>query len=316
MSRLSDAAVARISSQLLVPALPPRYQPITVIGRGGMGVVWRAHDHELDRDVAVKVLAEHVDGPGLVARLRRESRILARLEHPGVVAVHDAGVLDDGRPWYVMRLVRGQGLDTAAVRLTRGDQLRVMARLAETIAFAHDRGVVHRDLTPRNIMLGPFGEVLVLDWGVARESGQPEPDGRASTPGVDDTIVTDHGTVLGTPGYMAPEQAAGLPADHRSDIHGLGAILRDLLDAGGDPVPPALAAIRDRALAPDPAARYPDPLSFRDDLERFQDGEPVSAHRERLHERLGRIGWRYRTAILLVTGYLLMRLLVLLWRGI
>jgi serine/threonine protein kinase len=312
---LSDRAVSRLTSALAVPALPDRYEPLETIGRGGMGVVWRVHDHELGRDVAAKVLAEHVDGASFTARLRREARILARLEHPGIVAVHDAGVLDDGRAWYVMRLVRGERLDEAAPRFeSLGDALRVMMRLAETVAFAHARGVVHRDLTPRNVMIGPFGEVLVLDWGVARERGVAEPS-VAPAP-VPDETMTAHGTVLGTPGYMSPEQAAGLPADHRSDIYGLGAILRDLLEARREPVPKALAAIRDRALAHDPGGRYADALAFRDDLGRFQDGARVAAYRETPLDVALRFGRQYRTPILLVLAYLVMRMAILWWRGI
>ncbi len=319
MTRLSDAAITRLSAAMTIPDLPPRYQPIEVIGRGGMGVVWRAHDAELARDVAVKVLAEHADAESLAVRLRREARILARLEHPGIVAVHDAGVLDDGRPWYVMRLVLGERLDDAARGFEGpGAVVRVMARLVETVAFAHAQGVVHRDLTPRNVMLGPFGEVLALDWGVAKDSGSDD----ASGPGAEgelqavDAGATSHGTVMGTPGYMAPEQAAGLGADARSDIFGLGAILRDLLDALPGRVPPPLASIRDRAMAADPAARYPDALALRDDLARFQDGLAVEAHRETLVERLGRFVSRYRTPIVLVLAYLVMRMVVLLWRGV
>lgn len=317
MRPLSDGAVARLTAGMAVPALPPRYQPVAVIGRGGMGVVWRARDRLLEREVAVKILAEHIEGEAFAARLRREARILARLEHPGVVAVHDLGVLDDGRAWYVMRLVRGERLDEAAPRFaTIGEALRVMTRLAETVAYAHAQGVLHRDLTPRNVMLGPFGEVLVLDWGVAREAGGPEsPPGGGGPPGGAEP-GTGHGTVLGTPGYMAPEQAAGLAADERSDIYGLGAILRDLLAArGGDP-PKPLAAIRDRALAPDPAARYPTVQALRDDLSRFQDGARVSAYREGPLALVARLARQHRTPLLLVAAYLVMRLAVLLWRGI
>lgn len=317
MTRLTDTAIARLTADMTVPALPTRYRPLEVIGRGGMGVVWRAHDEELQRDVAVKVLAEHVEAEALSTRLRREARILARLEHPGIVAVHDAGVLADGRAWYAMRLVRGEHLDEAARRLEGpGAVVRVMIRLADTIAFAHANGVLHRDLTPRNAMLGPFGEVLVLDWGIAREAGHDElPPVAASPPGPGET-VTAHGTVLGTPGYMAPEQAAGLTADVRSDVHGLGAILRDLLAALPGEVPPPLHSIRERAMAPSPDARYPNATALREDLARFQDGLAVVAHRESVPERIGRFVLRYRTPIALVTAYLIMRLAVLAWRGV
>jgi len=123
------------------PRLPDRYVLGTIIGRGGMAVVWRAHDRTLEREVAIKVLAEHLDDAAVAARLAREARILARLEHPGIVSVHDSGVLEDGRPWYAMRLVRGARLDEAAASFaTIGDALRVMLRLVETIAFAHAQG--------------------------------------------------------------------------------------------------------------------------------------------------------------------------------
>ena len=319
MMVLSNAAVDRLRDVIERPALPPRYQPVEVIGRGGMGVVWRAHDSLLDRDVAVKVVAAHLFEDEFTSRLTREARILARLEHPGIVAVHDCGVLDDGRGWYVMRLVRGTRLDEAARSIaTRAELLRILERLCDTIAFAHAHGVLHRDLKPGNVMLGPFGEILVLDWGVATvraeassarlRPGNGDPTGAPSTTGA--------GTVLGTPGYMAPEQAAGGAADERSDVHGLGAILRDLCEVHDERVPRPLAAIRDRALAGDPARRYQSVTALKDDIRRFLDGEPVAAHRENVLERATRFAATYQTPILLVLAYLVMRVAILLWRGV
>lgn len=301
MSGLSDRAVERLRAGLAHPAVPSRYRLDDIIGRGGMGVVWRAWDTLLEREVAIKVLAEHIDGGAFAQRIEQEARVLARLEHPGIAAVHDAGTLDDGRGWYAMRLVRGERLDVAARRFENlGDALRVLLRLIDAVAFAHAAGVVHRDLTPRNVMLGSFGEVVVLDWGVALQGErQDEP-----------------GTVQGTPGYMPPEQAAGLPTDARSDVFGLGAILRDLLAARSERIPPPLLAIRDRALHPDAAQRYPDVLALGADLRHFQDNQPVSAYREGPLERLSRFGRQYRTPIALVLAYLLMRVLVLWWKGL
>lgn len=316
MSDLSHAAISRLAAGLARPAVPSRYALREIIGRGGMGVVWRAHDRELQRDVALKVLAEHVEGDAIAARLQREARILARLEHPGIVAVHDNGVLDDGRPWYVMRLVRGARLDDAAPTFaTIGDALRVVLRLVETIAFAHAQGVLHRDITPRNVMLGPFGEVLVLDWGVARETDRvgTQEASTSLSPVAEDT---GHGTVIGTPGYLPPEQAAGLPADERSDVYGLGAVLRDVLAARAERVPPPLAAIVARATAAGPEHRYPNALALREDLGRFLDGQRVIAYRERPLEAIIRVTHPYRTVILLVLAYLVMRVAVLWWRGI
>ena len=316
MSELPDVALTRLSDALARPPLPLRYVLHEVIGRGGMGVVWRAHDRQLERDVAIKVLAEHVDSGPVAERLQREARILARLEHPGIVAVHDSGLLNDGRPWYSMRLVRGVSLETAAASFTTvGEAMRVMLALIDTIAFAHSAGVLHRDLTPRNVMLGPFGEVLVLDWGVAWDSAtvgsQDAPTGRLAA-GAD----TGHGTVLGTPGFMPPEQAAGLPADERSDVYGLGAVLRYLIDAQPVTAPAPLLAIRDRAMAPDPAARYSTAKELKADLTRCLDGDRVLAYRERLGEAIIRLSRPYRTLILLVLAYLVMRVAVLWWRGI
>ena len=171
------------------PDLGERYEVTRRIDRGGMGVVYEARDRVLDRDVAIKVLddgARH----GVAERRLEEARILGRLEHPGIVPVHDAGVLSDGRVFYVMKLVRGETLDAAFGRRSLNERLEVFLRICDAVSFAHAHGVVHRDLKPQNIMLGAFGEVLVMDWGVAtRADGGPLP-----------------GAIAGTPGYMAPEQ--------------------------------------------------------------------------------------------------------------
>ena len=319
MMPLSDAAVARLRDAIDRPALPDRYEPLDVIGRGGMGVVWRARDTLLHRDVAVKVIASHLPGDELAARLTREARIVARLEHPGIVPVYDVGTLDDGRAWYVMRLVIGQRLDVAAAgSASRGDLLRIVERLCDTVAYAHAHGVVHRDLKPGNVMLGPFGEVLVLDWGIAREragagaaeSGALNTEPRAST----DEVVTHSGTVLGTPGYMSPEQAAGGEVDERSDVFGLGAILRDLLAVHLVALPRPLAAIRDRATALRADERYASPIALRDDLRRFLDGARVTAHRENALETVVRVARVYRTPLLLILTYVVMRAAFLFWR--
>jgi eukaryotic-like serine/threonine-protein kinase len=319
MTALSDAAVRRLQALIERPALPPRYAPQDIIGRGGMGVVWRAHDRELERDVAIKVLAPHLDGIELATRLRREARILARLEHPGIVPVHDVGVTEDGRAWYVMRLVLGTRLDEVAPRVeSLGELLRIVARLCETVAYAHAHGVLHRDLKPGNVMIGPFGEVLVLDWGVAKEQNRQEmpSDGKPATPAPSIPPLTDPGLVLGTPGYMSPEQAAGQTVDERADVYGLGAILRDLLATRRERVPPALLSIRNRALGAEPAGRYPGALALRDELTRFLDGARVEAHPEGVIEMAHRFVGLYRTPILLVLAYLVMRVAILLWRGI
>ena len=315
MRQLSDNSVQHLSSLSDWPDLSgTRYQAVEELGRGGMGVVYRARDLTLGRDVAIKVLRSAGLPEGIGQRLAREARILARLEHPGIVPVHDSGTLPDGRIFYVMKLVRGQRLDRwLAGGPTERERLDLLRRVAQTVAFAHANGVIHRDLKPANIMVGEFGEVLVLDWGVARVTGPgpdaPEAPGGATSSGVD----TDHGTVLGTAGFMAPEQASGAVdlIDPRTDVYGLGALLR----ASVDPLPRRLAAVASRAMESDRDRRYPDAVSFARELTRFQDGEPLEAYREGLLDRVERVGAKYRTAIVLVMAYLLMRAIFLLVAG-
>lgn len=296
---IPDVALDRLRGQLgLPPVVGERYVIDGLAGRGGMGEVYRATDLRLDRPVAFKVIAAE-RGPGTLGeRLQREARILARLEHPGIVPVHDAGTLEDGRAWYVMRFVDGRRLDEATVDAGRGERLRLLLRVAETVAFAHGRGIVHRDLKPANVMVGAFGEVVVLDWGVA-------------------ALVDDASEPVGTPGYMAPEQGrAGGIVDGRTDVFALGVMLRDLVERAGSPVPRPLASIMRQATAADPAARYPDAAAFAADLRRWLDDERVLAHREGAAERLWRFARRHQVALLLLLAYVVLRTAILLWRGI
>ncbi len=318
--------VGRLARALRAPDLSgTRFVLLRELGRGGMGSVWEAEDPELARNVAVKVLDLPDDSGDLAGRLRLEARVLARLEHPGIVPVHDVGSLPDGRPFYAMKLVRGERLDAAAARLgTLPEKLRLFLRVCEPVAFAHARGVVHRDLKPENVMVGPFGEVLVLDWGIARvisDAGLElpgrtgaEPAGGAArkAPPAAGTAV---GSVLGTPGFMAPEQARGEEGvDHRADVFALGALLAALV---GETVPASrrLAAIVARATAARPDERYADVPSLAADVLRLLDAEPVTAYRERSWERAARFAGRHRVALLLVAAYLAARAAILLVYG-
>jgi serine/threonine-protein kinase len=334
MTSLSDAAVRHLQRTLDRPDAGARYEVREEVGRGGMGVVYLAHDHDLGRDVALKALAFEGDSAHLADRLSREARVLARLEHPGIVAVHDVGVLADGRPFYVMRLVRGTNLAQHAATLGRGEVLRLFVQVCDAIAFAHARGVIHRDLTPRNVMVGEYGEVLVVDWGVARllESFEGAPPPAEADPAHAPADRTHDGIVIGTPGYMPPEQAAGgaRDADQRADVFGLGAILREILKSAqastnaraSDPGPTAahlprpLAAIFARATAPSPADRYPSASALAADVRRWLDDDTVEAYRESVFERAARLYARNRPLIWLLVTYAVVRATILISRGV
>lgn len=302
---LTDAAVRRLGELVDWPDFSDtKYEIVERIGRGGMGTVYRAHDRTLDRAVAIKVLSVPDAGGELATRLTREARILAGLEHPGLVPVHDVGVLADGRPFYVMKLVRGHRLDDSVRAMPgRVDRLRVFLRICDAVAFAHSAGVIHRDLKPENVMVGAFGEVLVLDWGVARRLGD------SISPSTD---ATGPGTVLGTLGFMAPELAAGQAdqSDARTDVFALGAILRLLATVDGE-CPRPVAAICERAQIADPAGRYPSVGELAADVQRYTAGEPVSAYREGAMEQVGRLVAKHRTAVALVGVYVIVRIILM-----
>jgi serine/threonine protein kinase len=283
---LGDATLDHLRDVAEWPDLGPRYEVKGRLGRGGMGAVFEAYDRALDRAVAVKVM----DRPGL------EAKVLAQLEHPGIVPVHDAGALADGRTFYVMKRVRGARLNEAlSDRVSTAQRLDLFRRICDAVAFAHAHGVFHRDLKPENIMLGPFGEVLVMDWGIAARA---------------DAAAENH-VIAGTPGYMSPEQAAGaVTADARVDVFGLGALLAAILPL---PVPRPLAAIADRARAQDAVARYPSVEALAKEIERFREGKPVDAYRETVAERLVRLYNRYQLPIILVLVYMIVRVILLLW---
>ena len=311
MKPLSDAAVRHLQEVVEQPDLSgTKYRLLEPIARGGMGTVYRAEDIELHREVALKVLNSPELSEEAARRMMAEARIIARLEHPGIVPVHDVGVLPDGRVFYAMKLVRGRRLDQHLEPATPlADRLRLFVKLCEAVAFAHSQGVIHRDLKPDNVMVGAFGEVLVMDWGVAKWIGEPPAVSAAGTaqPAGSGTL---HGTVLGTPGYMAPEQARGEieQVDQRSDVYALGAILVFLLGGAGAR---AIRAVAVKAMAADRPARYHDAGELAADVARFLDGLPVTAYREGILQRAARLASRHRTAIVLVAAYLIARALLI-----
>lgn len=270
-----------------------------------MGAVYLAEDVTLGRQVAIKVLHPEMASPEAVARMLREARTLAALEHPGIVPVHDAGLLADGRAFCVMKWVRGHRLDE--LRAPMADRLRVFERICQTVAFAHSRGVIHRDLKPANVMVGAFGEVLVLDWGIAKWLHQAEAPPLESTA----THATQHGAIVGTADYMAPEQSRGEAVDPRSDVYALGSILRGLLDPAA---PKALSAIAAKATSAAPDQRYESAQALADDIARYLDGLAVSAHAETVIDKAVRLAARHRVAVLLVLAYLVVRMLLLWFR--
>ena len=312
MMPLTDAAVARLRDAVDRPDGGDRYEIHELIGRGGMGAVYRATDRQLGRDVALKVLTTELDQENVARRMEREARVLAALEHPGIVAIHDAGILVDGRPFYVMRLVRGRRLDEQVRNESRGERLRRFLSVCDAVSFAHSRGVIHRDLKPANVMVGEFGEVLVLDWGVAKVANEDSVHPRTSIVSDGDT---GDGVVIGTPGFMAPEQSAGgIRLDARADVFALGAILRDL--AGVEKVPAPLNAVIARATAQRLEERYATVDALAADVRAWLDGGAVSAYSESILERAQRFYRRNTALLLLLLAYLVVRLFILWWRGV
>jgi len=303
---ISDAAMARLRAVLDEPDLSStRYELGAAIGRGGMGTVWSARDRELDREVAVKVLDEPRPeaAAAMAARLLDEARVLARLEHPGIVPIHDVGTLPDGRVWYAMKRVRGARLDQLLARgLDDAEKFRHFGRVCEAVAFAHSRGVLHRDLKPPNVMVGEFGEVLVLDWGLAVAAGGSGGQGGGSEGAAPREVA-------GTPGWMAPEQAAGLPVDARADVWSLGRLVATFWPDGSRPpgelkAPRAIAA---KACAPQPDDRYATVADLARDVARWQAGDAVAALPERWPQQLARHYRRYRVVYWLIGSYVVLR---------
>src|SRR5262245_16567135 len=238
---------------------PPGYELLEEVGSGGMGVVYRAREIALDRDVAVKILQERfpVSSPS-ARRFLDEARITGQLQHPAIPPIHHIGTLPDGRPFLAMKLIKGNTLAELLAKEAgdRGQFVAAFAQVCQGVAYAHSRKVIHRDLKPANVMVGAFGEVQLMDWGLAKvlaggageqpEATEPD-DGRTEIRTMRDAdSATQAGSVLGTPAFMAPEQAQGAVSevDERADVFGLGAILCVLLTGKPPYAGPSTEAVR------------------------------------------------------------------------
>jgi len=295
-------------------AVGDRYLPGDEVGRGGMGRVVEAQDTLLRRVVAIKE-ALH-DDPEAVRRFEREMRITARLEHPAIVPVYDAGRSSDGCPYYVMRKVSGEPLAELVARAeTLQQRLALLPHVvaaAQAVAHAHSHGIIHRDLKPANILVGTLGETVVIDWGLAKVVGEPDLDSpHARDPG--SSLQTQVGQVVGTEGFMPPEQRESAEVDARADVYALGATLYFVL-ARRTPVestatnriepiarivsgaPRELAAIVDKALSFDRQARYADAGALAAELQRFLTGQLVASYQYSWLERSARWIRRNRMA--------------------
>jgi serine/threonine-protein kinase len=303
----------RLQGALRVPpVLGARYRILSELGRGGMGVVYLARDERLEREVALKVIDPGLATAELEARLADEARLIGRLGHPGIVPIYDLGWHDDLTLFYVMKHVDGQTLEHwLPAHSSRAERLRLFLKLCDPVAFAHAQGVAHRDLQPANVMIGAFGEVLVMDWGLARPLGAP-------------LVPRD----VGTPGYRDIADPSAADALVAADVFSLGAILFYMLTGRhpaetGDAlqpraidrsIDPRLNAICARATAARHAGRYASVRDLEQDVLRYLDGESVHAYRERWYESAGRWARRHQLVLSLILMYLLMRVVVALVR--
>jgi eukaryotic-like serine/threonine-protein kinase len=296
-----------------------RYEAVRPLGAGGQAEVTLARDHDIDRQVAVKRLLPELSDDASVLRFAEEIRAVGQLEHPNIVPIHDVGIDEDGRYFFVMKYVEGETLEDIIAKLRGGDEaylkrytpeyrLQICNEILRGVEHAHALGIVHRDLKPANVMVGSLGEAVIMDWGLAKKLGAPEPEQAARPSAADERarlFQTQAGALLGTPAYMAPEQAAGDLAkiDVRSDVYSLsvmfyeflslshprdhlntvaemvasvafepitkGHVLEDFVGAGA---PAALAHFVRHGLERDPAQRYQTVGEMRERLEAVRDG--------------------------------------------
>src|SRR5260221_3319426 len=319
-------------------AAPEKYDYLQKLGAGGMGEVVRAWDRDLRRFVAIKRLKSKSRSEDTVLRFVQEAQITGRLEHPNIVPVHDLGIDSQGHVYFSLKLIEGESLRNiidkrmVAAQLAPGVQykdvytplrmIEIFISVCQAVAYAHSKGIVHRDLKPENIMLGRYGEVLVVDWGIAKVVRSPEAaDGQVTLPltALEDLAPEKslEGAVSGTPAYMSPEQASGQISsiDERTDVYALGAVLYHIVagrppyeggsafevlqqvqqrparalgagTAGFETIPRELKAICGKAMASEQDARYPTAEALRDDLQAFLENRPGSACRDAKWQQL------------------------------
>ncbi|MCU1277362.1 MAG: protein kinase [bacterium] len=337
----SDSALTGSAAPDDLPVVDAnRYLIAREQARGGLGRILAAHDRRLGRDVAIKELLH--DSGAASRRFAREAQLTARLQHPAIVPVYEAGRWPAGKMFYSMKMVTGSSLkELIAARPTLDERLALLPSLTavtEAIAYAHSQRIIHRDLKPSNVMVGEFGETVVIDWGLAKDLSEPTSRDDELTAGPYRSNDSDHtaaGTVLGTPSFMAPEQARGEEVDARADVYALGAMLYQLLAGrpayvGDSPadvlrqvlaglpkpidvvepgVPRDLAAIVAKAMTRKRADRYESAKSLAEELRRFQTGQLVGAHRYSRGELARR--WLRRNRAPVVVATILVTILVL-----
>ncbi len=302
----------------------PRYEMKELLGQGAQGLVFGVQDKDCGREIALKTMRGDDRIPTQIARFVHEVQVTAQLEHPGIVPVHDLNVLPDGTLFYTMKKIQGRQLSEEIQRhLGHADSrfrlLQLFLKVCDTMSFAHSHGVLHRDLKPSNIMIGDYGEVLVVDWGLSKVMNQADvisvrsQNAQESDSGI---YVTREGHAVGTPAYMSPEQAMGHrdTLDQRSDIYSLGVILYEMLSKSlpytgldvetvldqvakgqwvpinkqslGNDISPQLAAVVHKAMAHDPKVRYRTVDELALDLNAYLAGESVTAYADNLPERI------------------------------
>jgi eukaryotic-like serine/threonine-protein kinase len=323
VARLPDDALDDPDSLALPVVDPIVFAAGKEIAAGGMGKITRARDRRLGREVAIKEML----ASDMRARFEREATITARLQHPAIVPIYEAGTWPSGGAFYTMRLVEG---GTLAAAIDKADGLP--ARLAllphviavtEALAYAHSRRIIHRDLKPHNVLVGEFGEAVVIDWGLAKELDRPDVVGETT---LASPLLTMAGAVIGTPCFMAPEQARGDELDERADVFALGAILYNVL-AGQPPywdgkratadqlleavltrpptpienhapdAPADLRAVVERAMQREPEARYATAKEMAEELRRFQAGQLLVSREYRISDLLARWVGRHKAVV-------------------